>query len=42
MRSNNVATNDGTSLYYPTNFCASSSGPKYFYLYKSARTCRFP
>ena len=37
LRSNNVATNDGTSLYYPTYFCGASSGTKYFYNYKSAR-----
>ncbi len=34
-RSNNVAQNDGTSLYYPSYFCGASSGPKYFYAYKS-------
>ena len=34
-RSNNVAQNDGTSLYYPSYFCGASSGPKYFYSYKS-------
>lgn len=32
-----MATNDGTSLYYPTYFCGASSGTKYFYNYKSAR-----
>ena len=32
-----MATNDGTSLYYPSYFCGASSGTKYFYNYKSAR-----